>query len=159
VAKTLIVEPDEAADAGPCECCGGVTRRAWGFVCSPERAVAAYVVQWAVGRVPDHGAMFDLILGPRGEGTSPADRVLVALDYRLTDTGPAFMVVDAAGRGADNRGIVRRALSRAEVVGQPVAGEAFAVADAVLAQDGRIAELLGNYRLLPPRKPRRRGRG
>ncbi len=68
------------------------------------------------------------------------------------------MVVDAGGRSADDRGIVRQALSRAEVLGQPVAREAFAVVDAVLAHDGRIAELLGGYRILPPRKPRRRGR-
>jgi len=158
VATSLSVEPDEAADTGPCDCCGSVTRRAWGFVCDPEQAIAAYVVQWAVGRVSDHGALFDLILGPRGEGTSPADRVLVTLEYRLTDSGPAFMVVDSAGRGADKPGIVRRALSRADVLGQPIASEAFAVADAVLAQDARFADLLGDYHLLPPRQPRRRRR-
>jgi hypothetical protein len=40
------------------------------------------------------------------------------------------------------------------VVGQPIAQEAFRVADAVLAEDARIAELLGPYRMGPTlRKP------
>jgi hypothetical protein len=126
----------------------------WGFVHSPDRPVAAYFVQWAIGRVPDHGALFDLVLGRWGEGTSATDRVLVTLDYRLTETGPAFMVVDSAGRPADDPDMVGQALTRAEVVGRPVACEAFPVADAVLAQDGRIAEVLGPYRMGPaPRKP------
>ncbi len=43
--QSLTVEPDEAADFGPCDCCGGVTRRAWGFVCDPDQAIAGYVVQ------------------------------------------------------------------------------------------------------------------
>ena len=160
MAESLRVEPTEAADFGPCPCCGSATRRVWGFVHGKAGTVAAYFVQWAVGRVADHGALFDLILGTWGEGASPADRVLVTLDYRLTDTGPAFMVVDSAGRPADDPGFVGRALSRAEVVGKPVAGEAFPVADAVLAQDARIAEVIGPYRVGPARRrSRRRFRG
>lgn len=152
--ESLRVEPTEAADFGPCDCCGSATRRVRGFVHGPAGTVAAYFVQWAVGRVADHGALFDLVLGRWGDGAATADRVLVTLDYRLTDTGPEFMVVDSAGRPADDRSLVGRALTRAEVVGQPVAGEAFSVADAVLAQDTRVAEVLGPYRMGPvPRRP------
>jgi len=79
---------------------------------------------------------------------------LVTLDYRLTDTGPAFMVIDSASRPAAEIELVGRALARAEVVGQPIAEQAFAVADAVLAEDARIAELLGPYRMgSGPRRP------
>ncbi len=147
--QSLRVEPTESRDFGPCPCCGSQTRRVWGFVHSSAGTVAAYFVQWAVGRVHDHGALCDLILGRWGEGTTAAERVLVTLDYRLTDTGPAFMVIDSAGRPAAGSDLVGRALARAEVVGQPIAAEAFAVVDAVLAQDGRIAELLGPYRMGP----------
>jgi hypothetical protein len=142
VAEPLQVEPTEDRDCGPCECCGATTRRVWGFVRSPAGPVAAYFVQWAVGRV-DRGALFDLILGQWGEGTSAADRVLVTLDYRLTDSGPGFMVINSTGRPAAGSELVGRALARADVVGQDLAAEAFAVADAVLEQDGRIAELVG----------------
>ncbi|MBN9522625.1 hypothetical protein J0H58_29570 [bacterium] len=126
----------------------------WGFVHAPDRAVAAYFVRWAVGRVADHGALFDLVLGRWGEGASAADRVLVTRDYRVADAGPAFTATDSAGRPADDPAVVGRALTRAEVVGRPVAAEAFPVADAVLAQDARIAEVLGPYRTGPaPRRP------
>ncbi len=150
--EPLSIEPTGASDFGPCECCGSATRRVWGLAHAPDRDVAAYFVQWAVGRVGDHGALFDLVLGRWSDGTTAADRVLVTLDYRLTDTGPAFMVIDAAGRPAAESELLERALSRAEVIGQPVAQEAFAVADAVLEQDARIAELLGQYRITPRRQ-------
>ena len=143
----LRVEPTESRDFGPCACCGSQTRRVWGYVRSRAGIAAAYFVQWAVGRVTDHGALFDLVLGPWGEGTTAADRVLATLDYRLTDTGPAFMVIDSAGRPAAESGLAGRALSRADVVGQPIAKRVFRVADAVLAGDTRIAELLGPYRM------------
>ena len=150
---TLRVEPTDSRDFGPCACCGSETRRVWGFVRSPSGTAAAYFVQWAVGRVADHGALFDLILGAWGEGATAANRVLVTLDYRLTDTGPAFMVIDSVSRPAAKNEVVGRALARTEVVGQPVAQQAFAVADAVLAGDARVAELLGPYRMgSAPRK-------
>jgi hypothetical protein len=154
VVGPLRVEPTESRDLGPCACCGSETRRVWGFVYSPTELAAAYFVQWALGRVADHGAIFDFILGGRGNGTTATDRVLVTLDYRLTDTGPAFMVIDSASRPAAKNELVGRALARTEVVGQPIAERAFAVADAVLAEDARIAELLGPYRMgSAPRKP------
>jgi hypothetical protein len=94
--------------------------------------------------------LFDLVLGRWGDGATAADRSLVTLDYRATEEGPAFMVIDAAGRPAAESGLVDRALARSEVVGQAVAEEAFAVVDAVLVQDVRIAELLGQYQMGPP---------
>jgi hypothetical protein len=145
--EALSVEPTESADFGPCECCGDSTHRVWGFVHSSDSTVAAYFVQWTVGRVPDHGALFDLVLGRFGEQSSARDRSLVTLDYRLLETGPTFMVVDADGRPADDRSFVGRALCRADVIGQPIAAKAFAVADAVLADDARVAELLGDWRI------------
>jgi hypothetical protein len=140
--EQLSVEPDGGNDTGLCGCCGNRSRCVWGFVRSPAGPVAAYFVNWTLGRVPDHGASFDLILGRWGEGTSAEDRVAVALAYRLLEGGPAFMVIDAGGRPAAGGGLAGRALFRDEVVGLPVAGEAFAVVDAVLVQDARVAELL-----------------
>ena len=152
--EPLQVEPTESANLGPCECCGSVTRRAWGFVRGSPNNEVAYFVQWAVGRVSDHGALFDLILTRSKDNGMSAERLLVALDYRLTETGPAFMVIDAAGRPAAKSELVDRALARSEVVGKAVAEEAFAVVDAILEQDVRIAELLGQYRMGPAaRKP------
>jgi hypothetical protein len=141
--EALSVEATGEKDLGVCECCGNSSRRVWGLVHAPEATLASYFVHWTLGRVPDHGANFDLIIGKWGDGATAADRVLVALAYRLTETGPQFMVIDAAGRPAAESELVGRALLRSEVIHQPVAQQAFAVVDAVLAQDQRVAELLG----------------
>lgn len=146
--ESLQVEPTEAADRGPCECCGSLTRVTWGFVHGSASSEVPYFVQWTLGRVTDHGALFDLILTQPGDDAAPPGRVLVTLDYRLTETGPGFMVIDAAGRPAADSDLVDRALARSEVVGQPVAAEAFAVADAILEQDPRVAELLGEHSMV-----------
>lgn len=100
----------------------------------------------------DHGANFDVIIGKWGEASSASDRVLVALEYRLLETGPAFMVIDAESRPAAQSKLVGRALPRSEVIGQSFATEVFAVADAVLAQDARVAEMLGPWRIEVPKK-------
>jgi hypothetical protein len=63
------------------------------------------------------------------------------MTYRLTDTGPWLTVIDAATRPVAKNTLVGRALRRDEVIGTPLAAEAFAIADAVLLQDGRVAEL------------------
>ena len=50
--------------------------------------------------------------------------------------------------------LVGRVLRRSDVIGQPIADQAFAIVDAVLAQDTRVAELLGPWRMGPaPRRP------
>lgn len=141
--EELLIKPDGENVTGNCECCGNASRCVWGFARSGEGPAVAYFVHWTIGRVHDHGANFDLILGSWGEGTSAEQRVVVSLAYRLLESGPGFMVIDANGRPAANSGLAGRALARSEVVGQPIAQEAFAVVDAVLAQDPRITELLG----------------
>src|SRR5262245_10798962 len=109
----LEVEPDGSADFGPCACCGNNSRRVWGFVRTPTAALACYFVHWTLTRVHDHGANFDLILGRWGEGSSARDRVLVALEYRLLESGPGFMVIDAGTRPAASSDLVGRPRSRA----------------------------------------------
>ncbi len=139
--ETLRIEPTESKDSGPCSCCGNNSRCVWGFAHSAEATIATYFVHWTLTRVADHGANFDLIFGKRGEQASKADRCLVSLAYRLFKGTPQFMVIDGAGRPASE--LVGLALQRSDVLGRPTAEQAFAVADAILEQDPRIAELLG----------------
>jgi len=138
----LTVEPTGQNDFGPCSCCGNTSRSICGFVHGSEGAVAAYFVHWTLGRIADHWPNFDLIIGPWGEGTAAADRCMVALQYRLLHTGPAFMVIDPGGRPSATSSQVGKALPRSEVVGKPIAVKAFAIGDAVLAQDDRLREML-----------------
>ena len=139
--ETLRIEPTESKDSGPCSCCGNNSRCVWGFAHSAEATIATYFVHWTLTRVADHGANFDLIFGKWGEQALPADRCLVSLAYRLFNGTPQFMVIDGGGRPASE--LVGLALRRSDVLGRPIAEQAFAVADAILEQDPRIAELLG----------------
>jgi hypothetical protein len=142
----LRIEPIGASDTGVCECCGRARRRVWGFAYDRDHRVAAYFVHWTRGRVPDHGANIDLIVGEWGDAGAAERRHAVALDYRLLPTGPVIMVIDAAGRPfVQDRSFIGRAMNRDDVFDTDVAEVAFAIADAVLAQDQRVAELLGDW--------------
>jgi hypothetical protein len=113
-----------------------------GFIYRDGEAAAAYFVQWTIGGVDSHGANFDLIIGKWGEGTRSSDRCAIALEFRRTENGPAFMVVDASSRRAGRSDLVGTALARDEVVGTPVAKVAFDLVDAVWLQDVRIREIV-----------------
>lgn len=142
----LFIEPTGEKDHGPCDCCGRTSRCVWGLVQNTKRTVAAYYVHWTVGGVAEHYPNFDLIIGKWGKGATAEDRVLVSLRYRWTaEDGPSFMVIDSAGRPSAESELVGRALTRAEVIGQPIAKQAFDIVDTILAQDARIAELLGGW--------------
>jgi hypothetical protein len=143
------VELSGSHETGVCACCGNKSHVVWGYVYRDGDAWASYHVHWTVGHVREHGANIDLILGLWGEGTSAADRVAVSLDYRLLENGPGFMVIDAGPRLIAKSGLVGCALARADVIGQPIAQDVFATCDAILPNDPRLAELLGE----PPKLP------
>ncbi len=137
------LEPTGEKDFGPCECCGRMSRSVWGALHEGDRTEAAYFVQWTRGGVPDHGAYFDFIIGKWGDQASAADRVAVSLEFRQTENGPEFMVIDSEGRSVSRSPLVHRGLSRAEVIGTPMAKRVFRMVDFVWAQEGRIAEITG----------------
>jgi hypothetical protein len=136
----LTLEPGGSTDA-VCDCCGLQSRTVTGFVYRSGEAAAAYFVHWTIGDVDGHGAHFDLIIGKWGEGANPSDRHAVALEFRRTENGPAFMVIDASTRPAGRSDLVGAALRRDDVVGTSLATTAFNIVDAVWAQDERIHEI------------------
>ena len=138
---TLAVEPTGAKELGPCECCGNMTRRIWGIAHRGKATEAAYFVEWTAGAVQRHGAHFDLIIGRWGNETTSADRVAVSLAFRHTPAGPQFMVIDASERPTSKSDLVGRALSRSDVLNTPIAGQAFAIVDAIWLHDDRLAEV------------------
>lgn len=138
---SLRIEPEGTTDFGRCPCCGDVSRRIWGTAYADGLTYAAYSVHWTVNRVFEHGAHFDFVIGRWGEGTSADDRSVVALDYRVVDDGPGFMVIDAATRQINMDTLASRRLSRAEVIGTPLAENVFALCDAIFLQDARTKAL------------------
>lgn len=125
-----------------CECCGDDSHTARGFVHDEDGgATAAYFVHWTLGKVDTHGAMFDLIVGTWGDGTSAADRSAVSLAFRIGPQG-GFMIVDAEGRSVAESELVGHVLSREDVVNTPLAKRVFEIVDAIWLQDRRIAEIV-----------------
>lgn len=139
--RELSIEPAESRDFGPCPCCGDMSRSVWGYVYSGDAACAAYFVHWTLSQVPKHGAHIDLIVGRWGNGTNASHRSAVSLEYRIGDTGPSVMVIDAHGRDHANGKLAKRALSRDEVIGKPIAKKVFAICDAILFLDERVVEI------------------
>jgi len=130
---------DFGTTGGHCDCCGTTTKRVCGFVRRNGEPVGAYFVAWTQGR-PDHGATFDLILGKWGDSAAKNDRYSVALDYRLIDGAPQFMVVDATDRATSDSSLVETALKRSDVIGTPLARQVFVIVDAVYMSDS-VAEV------------------
>lgn len=137
----IILEPTGSSDFDRCECCGENSRTVWGLARRDGAAHAAYFVHWTLGKVADHGAHIDLVLGRWGEDATKADRYAVALEYRRTDRGPAFMVIDATTSPRARKELAARALRRDEVVGTALASQAFELVDAIWLDDGRISEV------------------
>lgn len=145
MAGTITIDPTGSNDTGVCDCCGRSSRTVWGQAYADDSCVAAYFVHWTLGHVPDRGANIDLIVGEWGETVTAEHRNAVALAYRLMENGPSMMVIDASTRPSSRSPLVGQALRRDEVIGTPLAQNVFAIADAVLAQDTRVAELLGRW--------------
>ncbi len=140
----ITLEPTGSSDFERCECCGERSRTVWGLARRDGIADAAYFVHWTLGKVADNGAHFDLILGRWGEDATPADRYAVSLEYRRTDRGPAFTVIDAPTRPIAHNELVARALRRDEVVGTALAPHVFELLDAIWLKDRRISEVVGD---------------
>ncbi|MEM6477289.1 MAG: hypothetical protein AAF687_14120 [Pseudomonadota bacterium] len=133
------VEPTNES-GGHCDCCGNQTRTVWGFVHKGDETVASYVVQWTVGKsIEDHPANFDIILGGWGEGSRNHDRRAISMIHFENADGPQVSVIDAADRPIGASELIGSALKRSEVIGTPLAQQAFAIFDAVIVQDKRLA--------------------
>jgi hypothetical protein len=136
----LTINPDDERTFGPCQCCGNMTRRIWGYVTQDTMTIAAYFVEWTPGHI-EKAANFDLILGKWGSDATPADRKAVALDFRQLESGPAFRVINAADRPVSTNKLVSDALERDQVIGLPIAQTVFAICDTVFLEDPRVSPL------------------
>jgi hypothetical protein len=132
-----------------------MNRTDWGVARVDGAQRATYDVQWKLER-PVDDAVFFIILGPWDRDV-PAERVGVGLKCRMTKRGPGFMVIDAASSSWGAAG--KKAgthLQRDQVIGTPLAAEAFAIVDQVMYQDHRVRQRLADaYRTLMANAPRR----
>jgi len=136
----LEFDTENQIDLGPCPHCGQRTCRVWGYVYQSDAALAAYYVEWTPLH-PEKDATFDLILGRWGKDAHSANRQGVSVAFRVLESGPSFMVQDAAARPIGSSPLISAALDRNAVIGTPLAEVVFAVCDLVYLADPRIAEL------------------
>ena len=136
----LTIYPDDNASFGPCECCGQMTSRVWGYVNDGDVGIAAYYVEWTPGH-EERAANFDFIIGKWGKDAEAKDRQAVAVEFRKLETGPGFRVIDAIYRQVAESSLVSEALNRDAVIGTPIATKVFALCDLVYLEDPRIEEL------------------
>jgi hypothetical protein len=135
---TFVVETSGASGLVPCDACGDKSRSVSGFV-RGGGGETMYFVHWTDDKVEEHGAHLDLLMAQ-----DPAS-IAVALEFRVTDEGPGFMVIDASQRQTwDGFPSPVRRLNRDEVVGTRLAGIVFSIVDAIWLQDSRIRELHGD---------------
>ena len=139
----ITIEPTGSHELERCECCHARSRTVSGCVYRAGAPDAMYFVHWTPGKVAELGANFDSILGRWGDGASREDRCAIALEFRMTERGPGFRVIDSAARPVARSELVGRALGRADVVGTEWARLAFELADAVWLHDERIREISG----------------
>lgn len=122
-----------------CDSCGDVTRTLWGVIGDGEAIVAAFRIRWTAHHVAEHGAVFEVCIGPWGDGTDAEDRALVTLDYREDEDGNGqYMVIDACSTER-TRLLAAKALRRDEVIGKPLAPQIFALVDAIFLQSFAVA--------------------
>lgn len=134
----LSVAPTKES-AFTCQRCGLDGRRIWGEVlASPEEAVAVYYVTWVGGCASDI-PLFELVVGPWGEGSQPAHRWVASVQFNILETGPSFMVVDAHPDRYES--LAAHPLRRDDIVGTDRADEVFAMLDAIWLDDPRVSDM------------------
>lgn len=125
---------------GACKCCGKPTKTLWGYIDIHEQTMAAYYVHWTIGSAHPT-SNFDLIVGPCDDDADPKRRQLVSLLFQPSTSGGSFNIIDSESRPANDPELCGRALTRAEVVGTPLAKEVSELIDAIWLQDPRISEV------------------
>ncbi len=132
------VEPTTQTQ-GRCDCCGCENRTFVGWVHrATGETAAAYFVYFSPEHLAEAGASLDFIIGAWGDDSRAADRMAVSLLYREQEHGPELMVVDATDRPVAASDLVGHALTRAEVIGTPLAPIVFDIVDAIFLQDPRL---------------------
>jgi hypothetical protein len=139
--KGLVIDPGESADLGACPCCGNMGRSAWGYVSKNGAARALYYARW-IDKHHDRGVQFLVSVGSWGETSNVSMRRMVAIDCRMGDGRPTFMVLDATKVPDADEALMGKGLSREQVLADPLKDEVLPMVDQVTYEDRRIKTFL-----------------
>lgn len=82
------------------------------------------------------------MIGAWGDEISAQDRFAVCLELTYSGERPEVMAPDADRRAAAHSDLVSAALTRAAIIGTPLAPQVFSLVDAIFLQDERLPFLL-----------------
>ncbi len=137
----LSIEAGESADLEKCSCCNGRSKAVWGYVSKNGAAHAAYYVVWTENHL-DKGVKVLVSIGQWGEGSRADLRKLFAMDCRMQNERPSFMLIDASKIQLDEEGTFGRGLTREEALEDPSKSDAFMTADHLSFCDQRVKNFL-----------------
>lgn len=140
-ASTIRIEPGGSSTTGTCPDCGSQSRYVSGFVYRNNNAHAVYYAGWTDNH-PERGIRLLLSIGRWGDGTTGKMRRRVGVDCRMGPDRPSFMIVDAADMPWNDEKLLGAAMTRAQVLSDPIRSDAFQILDHLVAEDRRIKSFL-----------------
>jgi hypothetical protein len=138
----LSVEASKETVIGHCDTCGHETRVFRGYIRQHGSAFGVYLARYTDSH-PEYGASLAISLRGWGEGNDPGLKECIALEWRVTETGPECVVVDATTSPWGGEAFLGRMLSGEEALNSGRAQEAFLVSDAIWLADARLPLALG----------------
>lgn len=135
------IEPDGEKFHGPCPDCGEATRSVWGYVSTEDAARAVYYIRWTDFHL-ERGAQLGISIGVWGDGSRPIDRALFGVECRTGETGPAFMLVDAASVPWSADPFLGMSLTRPQALADSRKAEVFEILDRIVEADPRFRAFL-----------------
>jgi hypothetical protein len=135
------IEPDGEKFHGPCPDCGEATRSVWGYVSTEDAARAVYYIRWTDFHL-ERGAQLGISIGVWGDGSRPIDRALFGVECRIGETGPAFMLVDAASVPWSADAFLGMSLTRPQALADSRKAEVFEILDRIVEADPRFRVFL-----------------
>jgi predicted RNA-binding Zn-ribbon protein involved in translation (DUF1610 family) len=139
VTTDLTIEPGKEVVAGHCDCCGQQTRIFRGLITRDSNAYAVYVASYTANH-PELGVSIAIATG--GWGADAAPRNCIVLDWRMSESGPACRIMDAASSRWAREATLGRMLSRSEARDQELFAETFRISDEIFNNDQRLSDAL-----------------
>lgn len=135
------IEEGESAELATCFDCGKRNLAVWGFVSRKGMACGAYYANWSEGH-HERGVQILLGIGSFIDGSTSSQRKMIAIDCRMGEGRPNYMVLDASKIKLDDEASLGKGLTREEMMNDPLKNEYFKIMDQITSDDGRIKSFL-----------------
>ena len=133
----ITIEHDGNGELGACADCGSTTRTVWGHAYQDDACVAGYCARSTEGH-PERPIQMLLGVGRWSDGADRSMRRRIGIECRIGEDRPVFMVIDANTLAWPDAEILGKAMTRSEVLADPVHELALQILDRVVVDDLRV---------------------